>query len=402
MPVGLNPPENLLPIAGVRLATAESGMRYADRPDLLLISLTEQAVTTAVFTRNAFCAAPVLVARRHLEEASPRFLLINAGNANAGTGKQGEKAALASCAALAETAGANINEILPFSTGVIGVALDASKIEQHSEPLFRTLEPDYWHEAAAAIMTTDTIAKGYSDQFELQGQLITITGICKGSGMICPDMATLLTFIATDAEIDQSDLQACLDRGVRDSFNSITVDGDTSTNDACTLSATGAAGARLQGADLQVFTERLSALMQRLAQAVIRDAEGATKFIEIQVAGAASRDDARDVAYTIAHSPLVKTAFFASDANWGRILAAIGRTKHAVFDFTKVAIKLNALPLVDNGELVSSYTEAAGAKEMAKAEIKIMVNLNHGNASATIWTSDLSHEYVSINADYRS
>lgn len=402
MPVGLNSPENLLPVTGVQLATAATGIRYRGRKDLLLIALPEQATTAGVFTKNAFCAAPVVVAKRHLRTASPRYLLINAGNANAGTGVQGEQAALETCQATADAAGVELTEILPFSTGVIGIALDASKISQQTPNLIGSLTAEHWHDAAAAIMTTDTIAKGYSDQFEVQGETITITGICKGSGMICPDMATLLTFIATDAVVDQADLQAALTHGVRDSFNAITVDGDTSTNDACTLSATGMVGVRLQGSDLQMFSDRLSALMQRLAQAVIRDAEGATKFIEIEVVGAASRDDARDVAYTIAHSPLVKTAFFASDANWGRILAAIGRVKNVVFDFAKIAISLNELALVRGGELLSSYTEEAGAKEMAKEEIKILVDLNQGDKSATIWTSDLSHEYVSINADYRS
>lgn len=402
MPVGLNPPKNLLPVTGVKLAAVESGIRYAGRNDLLLISLPENSTTAAVFTKNAFCAAPVIVAKEHLKNSSPRLLLVNAGNANAGTGAQGEKVALETCAAVAVAGGVSSSEVLPFSTGVIGEPLDADKIIGKSQNLMQSLSATNWQAAAEAIMTTDTVAKGYSDQFEVHGHTITITGICKGSGMICPDMATLLTFIATDAVINKSDLQSCLDQGVRDSFNAITVDGDTSTNDACTLSASGAVGERLHGTDLQMFSDRLSGLMKRLAQAVIRDAEGATKFIEIEVTGAASRDDARDVAYTIAHSPLVKTAFFASDANWGRILAAIGRAKSAVFDFSKLSIALNEIVLVRNGELASSYTEEAGAKVMANAEIKISVDLKQGNQIATIWTSDLSHDYVSINADYRS
>lgn len=402
MAVGLEAPKELLPVSGVTLATASAGIKYQNSPDLVLIALPEEATTAAVFTKNAFCAAPVIVAKEHLQQQHPRLLLINSGNANAGTGESGLQVAQECCTAMAAAADVPISSVLPFSTGVIGLPLPANKITSCAEELVASLAIDNWLPAASAIMTTDTLAKGVSKQIELEGKKITLTGICKGSGMICPDMATMLAYIATDAKIDTDTLERYLNTVNETSFNSITVDGDTSTNDACLLIATGAAGIEINESNESLFLQTLEALMQELAQSIIRDAEGATKFITIKVTNAMTEHDAREVANTIAHSPLVKTAFFASDPNWGRILAAIGRARISNLDVSQVSVSLNDTLIVEQNQAVASYTEEAGQQEMNKDDICIGVDLNQGASEATIWTSDLSYDYVKINSDYRS
>jgi len=402
MAVNLTPPESLLPIAGIKLATAAAGICYADRTDLVLMELAAGSTTAAVFTLNAFCAAPVSLCKEHLSVTSPRYLLINSGNANAGTGEQGMQAAKNTCAQVAELMACHANEVLPFSTGVIGQQLPVEVIYQALPSAVEKLAGDAWMEAAHAIMTTDTLAKGMSKQVVIKGKTVTITGISKGSGMICPDMATMLSYIATDAAIEQSVLQDMLNQVVAESFNAITVDSDTSTNDSLILVATGHADVAITDTHIAEFTTALREVCQHLAQAIIRDGEGATKFVTIDVEQALSTEEARQVAYTVAHSPLVKTALFASDANWGRILAAVGRSKIPSLDVTKVSLWLGDTLLLEAGEPASRYTEAQGAAEMSKDEITIKISLNRGNEKARIWTNDLSYEYVRINADYRS
>lgn len=402
MAVGLEVPEALLPVVGVTLATASAGIKYQNHPDVVLMALAEGTTTAAVFTKNAFCAAPVTLAKAHLFEQQPRLLLINSGNANAGTGEPGMQVAQTCCAAMAAAADVPVSSVLPFSTGVIGLQLPADKITSCAEELVATLANDNWVPAANAIMTTDTVAKGVSKQVNLDEETVTITGICKGSGMICPDMATMLAYVATDAKIDRDTLQRYLNTVNETSFNAITVDGDTSTNDACLLMATGSSGVKISSDNESSFLAVLGELMQELAQSIIRDAEGATKFITINVTNAMTDHDAREVADTIAHSPLVKTAFFASDPNWGRILAAIGRAKISNLDVSQVSVSLNDTLVVEQNQAINTYTEEAGQQEMNKDEICIGVNLNQGASEATIWTSDLSYDYVKINSDYRS
>ena len=403
MAVDLQAPESLAPVAGVRLAAVEAGIRYKNRKDLVLIEFAAGTSVAAVFTRNAFRAAPVLVAEEHLAQGSIRYLLINSGNANAGTGEPGMVAARSSCDVVAAAAGCAAHEVLPFSTGVIGEPLAVSKIEAALPAAVAALETDAWLAAARAIMTTDTVAKGVSRQVTLQGKTVTITGIAKGSGMIHPDMATMLGYVATDAAVDNAQLQTCLRRAVDASFNSITVDGDTSTNDACVLAATGASGVNVStGAELEAFQAALDEVCMVLAQAIIRDGEGATKFITIDVVQAASTEEARAVGFTVAHSPLVKTALFASDPNWGRILAAVGRAGLAALDVQKIDIRLDDVRIVHQGGRDPAYTEEMGQRVMKQAEIPIRIELGRGDAAARIWTTDLSHEYVRINAEYRS
>ncbi|CAG0906220.1 unnamed protein product [Cyprideis torosa] len=403
MPVGLTAPEHLTPIAGIRLATAAAGVRYADRKDVVLIELAVGSQCAATFTRNAFCAAPVTIARKHLGEEHTRYLLINSGNANAGTGQKGLEAALSTCAAVGATTGAATSAVLPFSTGVIGQLLPAAKINAVLPVLVANLQEDSWLAAANAIMTTDTLPKGISVQVEIGGQAVQITGISKGSGMIRPDMATMLAYVATDADIDAVILQQLLTDSVERSFNSITVDGDTSTNDACVLMATGKSRVHIsKGEPLDIFRRALDKVMVGLAQAIIRDGEGATKFITLRVSNAGSVEEAREVAFTVAHSPLVKTALFASDANWGRILAAIGRAPVKNLDVSRVDIAVGGVSIVESGEPAPTYAEELGAAAFAKTDIDIHITLNCGVSEAVVWTTDLSHDYVSINADYRS
>lgn len=393
-----------LTVAGIRLGTTQAGIKYPDRRDLVVIEAAPGTRATAVFTRNAFCAAPVIVARTHLAVANPRYLVINTGNANAGTGRQGLVDAEATCRALAERVGCRTEEVLPFSTGVIGEPLPLYRIATGLPAALAALRPDGWIDAARGIMTTDTRPKWASRRLNLAGRKVTVTGIAKGAGMICPDMATLLAFVATDAAVDEAVLRPALAEAVADSFNAITVDGDTSTNDACLLLATGQSGAAIPaaGEDYARFADAVREVCLDLAQAIIRDGEGATKFITVQVAGGRDAAECRQVAYTIAHSPLVKTAFFASDPNWGRILAAVGRAGLADLEIDRVAIHLDEVCIVRDGGRAPDYTEEQGQRVMARPEITIRVELARGEATARIWTTDLSFDYVRINAEYRT
>ncbi|MCB1823738.1 MAG: bifunctional glutamate N-acetyltransferase/amino-acid acetyltransferase ArgJ [Candidatus Competibacteraceae bacterium] len=393
-----------LSVAGIRLGTARAGIRYPDRRDLVVVELAAGTQAAAVFTRNAFCAAPVTVARTHLAAASPRYLVINTGNANAGTGRQGLADAEASCRSLAERTGCRVEEVLPFSTGVIGEPLPLFRLVTGLPEALATLRPDGWADAAAGIMTTDTRPKWVSRRLTLAGRAVTITGIAKGAGMIRPDMATMLAFVATDAAVDPVLLREILREAVAESFNAITVDGDTSTNDACLLLATGRSGASVPatGDDRACFTTAVSELCAELARAIVRDGEGATKFITVQVEGGRDAAECRQVAYTIAHSPLVKTACFASDPNWGRILAAVGRSGLDALDLERVTIHLDEVCLVRDGGRAPDYTEEQGQRAMARSDIVIRVELGRGGAAARIWTTDLSFDYVRINAEYRT
>lgn len=408
MAVNLSAPEpnEILAIAGIRLATASAGIKANGTTDLVLIEISKGSTVSAVYTQNAFCAAPVTVAKQHQKEAAPRYLLVNSGNANAGTGQQGLQAAIASCEAVANQVNEATDTVLPFSTGVIGEQLPLAKVQAAIPKLVSGLVIDNWCDAANGIMTTDTIAKAVSKQIELDGKLITVTGIAKGSGMIRPDMATMLSYIATDAAIAQPLLDNMLKQAVEQSFNRISVDGDTSTNDACILMATGKANNALlndfDALDAQTLYQVIAEISQQLAHAIVRDGEGATKFIAVEVEQGRDSEECRKVAYTIAHSPLVKTALFASDPNWGRILAAVGRSGLEGFDLTKVAIYLDDVSIIEAGEPAESYTEAQGQQVMNQDEITIKVVLNRGQANDTIWTCDFSYDYVKINAEYRS
>lgn len=394
----------LFPVAGIRLGVSCASIKYPQRRDLVVIEAAAGTQAAAVFTGNAFCAAPVTVARRHLAVARPRYLLINTGNANAGTGRQGLVDAEASCRALAEQTGCRLEEVLPFSTGVIGEPLPLYRLLTGLPAALGALQPEGWLDAAHGIMTTDTRPKWASRRLHLQGREVTVTGIAKGAGMICPNMATLLVFIATDAELEPGSPQALLEAAVADSLNAITVDGDTSTNDACVLLATGQSGVRIgaTNADTEAFAAALNEVCIELAQAIIRDGEGATKFITVTVESGRDRAECRQVAYTIAHSPLIKTAFFASDPNWGRILAAVGRAGLIDLDLERVAIHLDEVCIVQGGGRAPDYTEAQGQQVMARPDITIRVELGRGTAAARIWTTDLSFDYVRINAEYRT
>jgi glutamate N-acetyltransferase/amino-acid N-acetyltransferase len=405
MAVGLTGLPVLHPVDGVRLAAQAAGVRYKNRTDLVLIECARGTTAAAVFTRNRFCAAPVVVARDHLAKTAPRALLINSGNANAGTGAQGERDARVCCDALAPLLGCDGAAVLPFSTGVIGERLPAERIVAVLPEAVADLRADAWDQAAMGIMTTDTVPKGASRRASLGGGTVTITGIAKGAGMIRPDMATMLAFVATDAVVDAALLQRLVAEAAQASFNRITVDGDTSTNDACVLLATGRSGVAVDAGndeELLALGQGVTGVMTELAQAIIRDAEGATKFITVEVSGGANDADCLEVAYTIAHSPLVKTAFFASDPNWGRILAAVGRAPIAGLDAGAVSIYLDDLQIVAGGMRDSGYTEQAGQEVMQRAEITLRVELGGGPGKARVWTSDLSHDYVRINAEYRT
>ncbi|MBT2968797.1 MAG: bifunctional glutamate N-acetyltransferase/amino-acid acetyltransferase ArgJ [Candidatus Thiodiazotropha sp. (ex Ctena orbiculata)] len=393
-------------IPGIRLGTAAAGIKYADRDDLVVVEMAQTATCAAVFTRNAFCAAPVQLAKRHLTQESPRYLLINSGNANAGTGQQGMQDALDSCHGVATSAGCKVEQVLPFSTGVIGENLPVEAIRGAIPGAMGSLSGDGWEAASRAIMTTDTRPKLRSRQFEFEGVRVGLCGMAKGAGMIRPDMATMLAFLATDLSISQALLRECLANAVKPSFNSITVDGDTSTNDACVLMASGASSlAPVVDRDSPLYRRlehEVTELCIDLAREIVRDGEGATKLVEILVQGAADETEARDVAYTIAHSPLVKTALFASDPNWGRILAAVGRAGLDDLDIDRVEIWLDDLCIVRNGGRVAEYTEQAGLSVMGQKEFTIRVVLGRGGEQAQIVTCDLSYDYVKINAEYRT
>ena len=405
MAVNLPPLPVLHPVQGVRLGTARAHIRKPDRRDLVVIECASGTQVAAVFTKNKFCAAPISVAREHLANAAPRALLINTGYANAGTGTEGLEAARRSCEALAQILGCSAQNILPFSTGVIGEQLPVDRLVAGLPNCLRTLSDEGWAEAAHGIMTTDTMPKGSSRRVVIHGKSVTVSGIAKGAGMICPNMATLLAFIATDAAVPQAILQRCLRTAADESFNRISVDGDTSTNDACILLATGKSDVEIQsteGEAYHLFYETVRDILAELAQFIVRDAEGATKFITIDVVRGASQADCLEVAYTIAHSPLVKTAFFASDPNWGRILAAIGRARVSQLPVDKISIYLDDVCIVRDGARAVEYSEALGQAVMAKSEIRMRVDIGVGNQSARLWTCDLSHEYVTINAEYRT
>ncbi len=403
MPVNLQSPMSLLSVKGFTLSAVEANIRYKGRNDLVLIKMAEGGTAAGVFTLNKFCAAPVTVCRQHLREnTSPRYLLINAGNANAGTGEKGFNNAKQTCAMLADLDNLSSNDILPFSTGVIGEQLPLPPFETSLPQAIEQLAEDNWMLAAEGIMTTDTVAKGVSKQIEIDGKTITITGIAKGSGMIEPNMATLLAYVACDARVEAELLQHILNEAVADSFNAITVDADTSTNDSLVLLASSQSGAVIDEGNRAKFQQAINAVCQQLAQAIIRDAEGATKFVTIKVESAPDRDYAREIAYTVARSPLVKTALFASDPNWGRLLMAIGRSNVDDLDVSKLSLWLGDTQLLEAGEPLAGYTESQGQIEMDKEEITIRIALNAGDTAACIWTSDLSHEYVTINAEYRS
>ncbi len=406
MAVGLKAPESLEPVAGIRLGCAALGNRARPRDDLTLIELAEGAEVAATFTRNTFRAAPVTVAEEHLRTSRTSYLLINAGNANAGTGSQGLDDARACCAAVAELAGCKPGEVLPFSTGVVGERLDASRFPPAIKQATDNLKVDGWLDAARTIVTTDTVAKGRSIGFTCAGRRCTVTGIAKGSGMIRPDMATMLAFVATDAKVSAPLLNESLRRAVNQSFNRITVDGDTSTNDACVLIATGKNDAppitSLEDSDGAAFSDAVNEVCTYLAQAIVRDGEGATKFITIAVTEGKSEAECASVAYTVAHSPLVKTAMFASDPNWGRILAAVGRADIEDLNLDKVGIEIGGVKVADGGALSRGYREEDGKRAMSAREVEVCIRLGRGSACATVWTCDLSYDYVRINAEYRS
>ena len=405
MPVGNVSFPDMLPIAGIRLAVAEAGVRYPNRKDLCLFELCPGTTTAAVFTTNLFCAAPVTLSKSHLGKVSPRYLLINTGNANAGTGELGMQAAIDCCKSLARITQVQAEEVLPFSTGVIGELLPTDRIQQSLVSLVENLADDHWPQAAQAILTTDIVPKGYSAEIRVGGRAVRISGIAKGSGMIHPNMATLLAYIATDAAIDQRLLQSLLSDCVQESFNAISVDGDTSTNDSLLLMATGKSGisfSKDHPEDLQLFKDALQQACVSLAQLVVRDGEGATKFVTVQIEGGTSKEECRQIGFAIAHSPLVKTALFASDPNWGRILAAIGRAGVADLAVSELEIFLGEVCIVAKGGRAASYTEELGKAEMTKDEILIRVDLHRGEFCQSIWTCDFSYDYVRINADYRS
>ncbi|CAB1367790.1 bifunctional glutamate N-acetyltransferase/amino-acid acetyltransferase ArgJ [Denitratisoma oestradiolicum] len=412
MPVNYSTPaaSQLHPVAGVRLGVAEAGIRKKDRRDLTLIALDEGARAAGVFTKNRFCAAPVTLCRQHLAAGSDiRALVINTGIANAGTGAPGMAAAEATCHGVAETLGIAPRQVLPFSTGVILELLPAERVLAGLAACQADLKADGWHAAAHAIMTTDTVAKAASRRVQIGGQRVTITGISKGAGMIRPNMATMLGFVATDAGIAPALLNSLVKEAADHSFNAITVDGDTSTNDSFILIATGKSGVEVSDAGDARWPALKAAVIEvarELAQAIVRDGEGATKFITIAVEGGRTIEECRQVAYAIGHSPLVKTAFFASDPNLGRIQAAVGYAGIEDLDVAGSRIWLasngeEAL-VSEHGGRAAGYTEETGSRIMQAAEITVRVHLGRGEAQATVWTCDLSYDYVKINADYRS
>ncbi len=394
----------LMPIAGVRISTASAGIKKLGRKDVVLFELSDSCSVAATFTRNLFCAAPVVLAKEHRSRSKPRYLLINTGNANAGTGAAGYADAVTCCRYIADTTECSVEEVLPFSTGVIGAPLPVVRIQSVIHEVTSRFDVNNWGDAASAILTTDTVPKGATGKVILSTGEVTITGIAKGSGMIRPDMATMLAFVATDAAIEASILHRALVSSVNKSFNRITVDGDTSTNDACVLIASGESEVAVEEStnDQVLFESALDEIMTSLAQQIVKDGEGATKFVTIKVTEAKSDDEASKIAYTIAHSPLVKTALFASDPNWGRILAAVGRAGVNDLDLGRVDIYLGDVCVIRNGEPDVGYTEELGQLAMSGEEITIHVVLGRGNTQTIVWTCDFSYEYVKINAEYRT
>ena len=391
---------DLLEVNGVKCSSIASGIKKKNDLDLSLISLIEGTKTAAVFTQNIFCAAPVTVAKNHLN-SNVKALIINSGNANAGTGQKGLEICLKTCEIFAGKLGIESDQILPFSTGIIGELLPLDPFEKNTKKLVDGLSSSNMSMVAKGILTTDLVEKYYSKTFEFDGKVVTLSGVAKGSGMIRPDMATMLSFIVTDVGASKQELQDCLDIAVNQSFNRITVDGDTSTNDACTLSATNQSSVQLNQCK-ENFQKALNEITKTLAKMIVKDGEGATKFVEIKVGGLSSNEGCLEVAYTVAHSPLVKTALFASDANWGRILAAVGRSKVDGISIENIDIFLNDLQIISSGEISKNYTEAGGSAEMQKSDITIRIDLGDDVTSESVWTTDLSYDYVKINAEYRS
>ena len=403
MAVGEDVLPALHPIVGLRLGTASAGVKKPGRRDLVVIELAPGATSAGLFTRNAFCAAPVQVARNHLAQTAPRYWVINTGNANAGMGPDGLVRAEAVCAALAAHTGVATTQVLPFSTGVIGEPLPAERIVAALPAAVAALDANGWELAAEGILTTDTRPKGASRRVRLaSGATLTVTGIAKGAGMIRPDMATMLAFVATDARVGAPLLKKMLIAAAAKSFNRITIDGDTSTNDALMLAATGAVATELDSAALAALGDAVTEVCVALAQAVVRDGEGATKFVTIVVTGGGSSAECLAVGYAVAESPLVKTALFACDPNWGRILAAIGRARVDALDVERISVWLDEVLIAERGARAASYTEAAGQNVMARAEITIRIELGRGTCAETLWTTDLSYDYVRINAEYRT
>lgn len=399
-------PEHLSPVAGVALGIAEAGIKKANRKDLLVMLLDEHSKVAGVFTQNRFCAAPVIVAKQHLAQSPIRALVVNTGNANAGTGEAGIQHALATCSELARLVGCTTQQVLPFSTGVIMEPLPVDKIVQGLPAAVSNCKADNWFNAAHAIMTTDIVPKAASKQIQIDGKTITVTGIAKGSGMIRPNMATMLGYVATDAAISQALLQELVRYAADHSFNRITVDGDTSTNDAFIVVATGKAGnveiTQQDSSEFAQLQQAVTAIAVDLAKMIVRDGEGATKFITVQIEAGKDAEECAKVAYAIAHSPLVKTAFFASDPNLGRILAAIGYAGVSDLNVDTIQLYLDDVLVAEKGGRAANYQEADGQRVMNQSEITIRVVLNRGTASTTVWTCDFSYDYVKINASYRS
>lgn len=391
-------------VTGIKLGTSNANIKPTASDDIVVLEMIEGTTCAGVFTQNKFCAAPIHIAKNHIAQ-NPRWLLINSGNANAGTGEQGMRNAEQCCTSLAALTGGKNTQVLPFSTGVIGEDLPLEKIVKALPQAINNLQENNWQQAANAIMTTDTVAKASSLTVIIEGNPVIVTGIAKGSGMIHPNMATMLSFIATDATISQALLQHCLSAAVNQSFNTITVDGDTSTNDACVLMASGQSLApeiMPNSSNYIIFAQAVLAVCCALAEAIVKDGEGATKLMRICVEQAKNDDEAVLVAKTVAHSPLVKTAFFANDPNWGRILAAVGRCDIAQMDINKIKIYLDDVCIVSNGGRAKTYSEAQGQQVMQEQDITIRIVLGRGNASQQVLTCDLSYDYVRINAEYRT
>ena len=406
MSVGLKYPQSLVKIKGIRLSASSANIYRKKRDDIALIEITDGSVTSAAFTQNHFCAAPVQISKNHLSKSKPRYCLINAGNANAGTGEDGLSNSKAICRELAKITNCNENEILPFSTGVIGEDLPVEKINKVLPQLVKNLSEDCWINVAKSIMTTDTIPKAVSSQISIANSTVSITGIAKGAGMIKPDMATMLSFVATDANITKDALDKIRDHALFKSFNRITIDGDTSTNDSFLLISTCAIDAPIidkkDSKEFKILENEIIKVCRELAQAIVRDGEGATKFISIQVDEGIDSSECLSVAYKVAESLLVKTAFTASDPNWGRIIAAIGNSNIRDLDIHKIDVYIDDICIVNNGERSKTYSEDKGKKVMRQNEIILRINLRRGTFSEEIWTTDLSYEYIKINAEYRS
>ena len=406
MSVGLKHPQSLVKIKGIRLSASSAKIYRKKRDDIALIEITDGSVTSAAFTQNRFCAAPVQISKNHLSKSKPRYCLINAGNANAGTGEDGLSNSKAICRELAKITNCNENEILPFSTGVIGEDLPVEKINKVLPQLVKNLSEDCWVNVAKSIMTTDTIPKAVSSQISIANSTVSITGIAKGSGMIKPDMATMLSFVATDANVTKDALDKIRDHALFKSFNRITIDGDTSTNDSFLLISTCAIDAPIidkkDSKEFKILENEIIKVCRELAQAIVRDGEGATKFISIQVDEGIDSSECLSVAYKVAESLLVKTAFTASDPNWGRIIAAIGNSNIRDLDIHKIDVYIYDICIVNNGERSKTYNEDKAKEVMKQNEIILRINLRRGTFSEEIWTTDLSYEYIKINAEYRS